>query len=80
MMDKTMAAFFLPGLLVFFFTRITYNHYVGLLITLALISASAYKGYTHGGGLVWVDALSLTVGFYFARRWKLQQEKAESSI
>ncbi|MEK3798532.1 CsbA family protein [Peribacillus sp. FSL H8-0477] len=67
-MIKLLSALFLPCLLVMLFSRVTYNRYVGLGLTVALIAASAYKGYTHAWWLVIVDALSLTVGFYLSTR------------
>lgn len=65
---KLMLAILLPGLLVVFFTRVTFHHIVGLILTLALIAASVYAGYTHNWMLYVADALSLTVGFWYASR------------
>lgn len=65
---KFVLALLLPGLLVVFFTRVTFHHLVGLLLTIALIAASVYAGYTHNWSLYAADALSLTVGFWFASR------------
>lgn len=65
---KFMLALFVPCLLVVFFTRVTFHHVVGLLLTIALIAASVYAGYTHNWILYAADALSLTVGFWFAKR------------
>lgn len=66
MLTKIILALFLPGLLVILFTRITFSHYVALILTVALITASVYAGYTHTWVLYVVDALSLTVGFWYA--------------
>lgn len=65
---KLMLAFLMPGLLVIFFTRVTFHHIVGLILTVALIAASVYAGYTHNWLLYVADALSLTVGFWYATR------------
>ena len=65
---KLMLALFLPGLLVILFTRVTFHHIVGLILTVALIAASVYAGYTHNWMLYVADALSLTVGFWYATR------------
>lgn len=65
---KLLLAIFLPGLLVIFFTRVTFHHLVGLILTVALIAASVYAGYTHNWLLYAADALSLTIGFWFAAR------------
>ncbi|WP_100332320.1 CsbA family protein [Bacillus xiapuensis] len=68
MIDKMILAIFLPGLLVVFFSRVTFNQYLGLVLTVALIAASAYKGYTHTWLLIVIDAASLTIGFWLSNR------------
>lgn len=65
---KLLLAIFVPALLVVFLTRVTFHHVVGLILTLSLIAASVYAGYTHDWILYIVDALSLTVGFWYAKR------------
>ena len=65
---KLLLATLLPGILVVFFTRVTFHHVVGLILTLALIAASVYAGYTHNWLLYVADAVSLPVGFWFASR------------
>ena len=40
-------AIFAPALLVVLFTRITFNRYVALVLTVALFAASVQAGYTH---------------------------------
>ena len=65
---KLLLALFLPGLLVVLFTRVTFHHIVGLILTVALIGASVYAGFTHNWLLYVADALSLTVGFWYAKR------------
>ena len=67
---KYLSALFLPGLLVLLFTRVTYNRVLGLILMVALIATSAYKGYTNSFGLIVVDAFSLTAGFWAADRMK----------
>ncbi|WP_075529385.1 CsbA family protein [Sporosarcina ureilytica] len=65
---KLLLAIFAPALLVVFFTRVTFHHVVGLVLTLSLVAASVYAGYTHNWVLYAADALSLTVGFWYAKR------------
>jgi general stress protein CsbA len=72
---KYIIALFLPGAMVVFFTRVAYNHYLGLILTVALIAASVYKGYTDTMPLIVVDAFSLTAGFYFANRMMQRSRK-----
>ncbi len=69
---KYLSALLLPGLLVLFFTRVSYNRVIGLVLTVGLIAASVYKGYTNSFALIVLDALSLTVGFWYAQKLKLK--------
>ncbi|OMC89120.1 hypothetical protein BK128_04105 [Viridibacillus sp. FSL H7-0596] len=68
MVTKVILALFIPGLLVVLFTRITFSHYVALALSVALIAASVYAGFTHTTFLYVIDAFSLTVGFWYATR------------
>ncbi|MEH7125059.1 CsbA family protein [Bacillus sp. JJ1532] len=70
MLLKYLSALLLPGLLVVLFTRVAYNRVIGLVLTVALIAASVYKGYTDSIWLIVVDAFSLTAGFWYANRMK----------
>jgi general stress protein CsbA len=67
---KYLSALFLPGLLVLFFTRVSYNRVIGLVLTVGLIAASVYKGYTNSFALIVIDAFSLTIGFWYAQNLK----------
>ena len=77
MFTKFILALFLPGLLVILFTRITFSHIVALILTVALITASVYAGYTHTWFLYVVDALSLTIGFWYATHMMKRGKKQE---
>jgi general stress protein CsbA len=68
MVIKYLSAFFLPGMFVVLFSRVTLNRVIGLLLMVALITASVYKGYTNHLSLIIVDAFSLTAGFWYADR------------
>ncbi|MDR7237782.1 CsbA family protein [Neobacillus drentensis] len=67
---RHLSAFIFPGLLVLLFTRVTYNRVIGLILTVALIATSVYKGYTNTFLLIVVDAFSLTAGFWMAAKMK----------
>ncbi|WP_246869601.1 MULTISPECIES: DUF2198 family protein [unclassified Bacillus (in: firmicutes)] len=67
---RYLSALILPGLLVLLFTRVTYNRVIGLILTVALIATSVYKGYTNTFVLIVVDAFSLTAGFWMAEKMK----------
>lgn len=72
---RYLSGLILPGLLVLLFTRVTYNRIIGLVLTVALIAASVYKGYTNSFILIVVDALSLTAGFWLAAKMKPRTPK-----
>ncbi len=64
---KLILALLLPGLFVLFFTRVTYNQYIGLLIVIALIAASVYAGYTDHLIFIVADSISIVIGFMFSQ-------------
>lgn len=68
-MTWIVAAMIFPALLVYVFTRVTYNHFMGLFLSLALICASAYAGYTHSWPIIIIDACSLTFGLWLSMRY-----------
>ena len=75
-------AIIVPALLVIFFTCITFNHWVALILTVALFATSVYAGYTHKPWVYVIDAASLTIGFWYATqmqsRYKSKKEKSHS--
>ncbi len=76
-MLKYLSALLLPGFMVVFFTRVAYNHILALVLTVALIAASVYKGYTDSFLLIVIDAFSLTLGFYFANQMMKRNRKQQ---
>jgi len=66
---KLLLALFGPALLVILFTRVTYSRFIAMILTIALIAASSYKGYVDTWLIVIVDAASLTVGLWYANRY-----------
>ncbi|CAM5420501.1 CsbA family protein [Niallia circulans] len=69
-MGKYIAALFFPCLLVILFSKATYYPFIGLVLTVALIAASVYRGYTDTFLLIVVDAFSMTIGYMISRNWK----------
>jgi general stress protein CsbA len=67
---RIFSALTMPGLLVLLFSRVTYNRVIGLVLTVALIAGSVYKGYTDTFYLIVIDAFSITAGFWLAARMK----------
>ncbi|MER2169723.1 MAG: CsbA family protein [Psychrobacillus psychrodurans] len=68
-------AIFAPAALVVLFTRITFNHYVALILIVALFAASVYAGYTHRWWIYMIDAASLTIGFWYSTHMKTSKNK-----
>lgn len=52
------------------FSKATYYPIIGLVLTVALIAASVYRGYTDTFLLIVVDAFSMTIGYMISRNWK----------
>ncbi|TDL32561.1 DUF2198 family protein [Jeotgalibacillus sp. S-D1] len=72
---KLLLAIFAPALLVVLFTRVTYSRFIAMLLTIALIAASSYKGYVGSWLIIIVDAASLTLGLWFANRYMKQNNE-----
>lgn len=77
MVVKYLSALLLPGFMVVFFTRVAYSQVLALILTVALIAASVYKGYTDSFLLIVVDAFSLTAGFYFSNLMMKRNRKRQ---
>ena len=75
---KFLLSLLVPGLLVVLFTRVTFSHIVGLVLTVALIAAAVYAGYTNTWFLYIVNAASLTIGFWYATHMVNRTKKAET--
>ena len=77
MITKFFLSLLVPGLLVILFTRVTFNHIVGLVLTVALIAAAVYAGYTNTWFLYIGNAASLTAGFWYATNMFKRSKKAD---
>ncbi|OZS79091.1 hypothetical protein CF394_01325 [Tetzosporium hominis] len=75
---EVILAIFVPALLVILFTRVTFNRWVALAITIALFTASVIAGYTREWIHYILDAASMTVGFWYATHMT-QKSKSESN-
>ncbi len=63
-----LAALLIPCLLVLLFARVTYNRYIAVLLTVALLVASYLKGYTDELHEIVADIASTIAGFLWAGR------------
>ncbi|WP_035322973.1 CsbA family protein [Peribacillus kribbensis] len=74
---KILSALFLPGLMVMLFSRVTFNQIIALVLTVALIAVSVYKGYTDSWLIIVIDAFSLTAGFWLSNHFIKQKRKGD---
>ena len=72
---KLILATFAPALLVVLFARVTYSRWIAMILTIALIAASSYKGYVGSWLIIIVDAASLTIGLWFANGYMKQHKE-----
>ncbi|KAB7665783.1 CsbA family protein [Bacillus sp. B1-b2] len=76
-MLKYIAALCFPCILVMLFSRVTYYPIIGLLLTIALIAASVYKGYTDTYLLIVIDSFSMTLGYFISNQLKIRASNAQ---
>lgn len=67
-------AFTLPALMVICFSMIVRNKYTGLLLSVIVIGVSVYEGFFHSQMIVFLDTLSLIVGYLFVEMYSLDKE------
>ncbi|MBC1474998.1 CsbA family protein [Listeria grandensis] len=77
MWDQLISAFIFPGLLVIILSRITYHRFVGLGLTVILIAVSARLGFTNTWWLIFIDAISMTIGFFLATHMLARLRQAD---
>lgn len=80
MITKAVFALFFPFMLVVLFTRVTFNHYVAIALTAALLFASYLKGYTETYFIVGLDVVSLVAGGLYMAKKVAEKKKNKSDI
>lgn len=80
MITKAVFALFFPFMLVVLFTRVTFNHYVAIALTAALLFASYLKGYTETYFIVGLDVVSLVAGGLYMAKKAAEKKKNKSYI
>lgn len=63
-----------PALMVICFSMIVRNKYTGLLLSVIVIGVSVYEGFFHSQMIVFLDTLSLIVGYLFVEMYSLDKE------
>lgn len=80
LITKAVFALFFPFMLVVLFTRVTFNHYVAIALTAALLFASYLKGYTETYFIVGLDVVSLVAGGLYMAKKVAEKKKNKSDI
>lgn len=75
MVTKAVLALVLPFLLVVFFSKVTYSHYVAITLTAALLFTSYLKGYTQTYFIIGLDVLSLVAGALYTAKKAAEETK-----
>ncbi|TDM14694.1 DUF2198 family protein [Macrococcus bovicus] len=63
----------LPALMVIMFSKMTKNKYTGLALAALVIGVSVYKGFFHSEMIVFLDTISLMLGYFTVDQLKLDQ-------
>ncbi|WLR41472.1 DUF2198 family protein [Bacillus carboniphilus] len=67
-MIKLLVALLIPFFLVLLFSRVTYNHYVGTGLTLALLIVAFFNGHMDSTAIWFLDVASLIAGFMVSKK------------
>ncbi|MFC6118001.1 CsbA family protein [Macrococcoides bohemicum] len=63
----------LPALMVVIFSMIVRNKYTGMILSTIVIGVSVYKGFFHSQMIVFLDTMSLIIGYLIVDFYKLDQ-------
>lgn len=66
-------ALIFPALMVILFSMIAKNKYTGLLLSTIVIGVSVYKGFFHSEMIVFLDTISLIIGYLIVDRLHFEQ-------
>lgn len=67
----TLMALVVPATLVIFFTRVTRNKYIGVLMTFVLFAVAIQQGYFYSEWTLFLDAVSIVIGYMLIEFFKL---------
>ncbi|WP_411843509.1 CsbA family protein [Salinicoccus sp. HZC-1] len=68
-----MMAMVVPAVTVVFFTRMTRNKYVAVILTFLLFGVSIYRGFYHSEWVIFIDALSIVLGYMLVELYSLDK-------
>lgn len=66
-----MMALIVPAVIVIFFTRLIHNKYVAVLLTFILFAAAIYQGYFYSEWTLFLNAVSIVIGYMLIELYEL---------
>ncbi|WP_246828760.1 DUF2198 family protein [Nosocomiicoccus sp. HMSC067E10] len=69
-----MMAITVPAFTVILFTTITRNRYVAIFLTFIVFAISMYRGYYNSDWIIYLDALSIVIGYIFVEVYNLDSK------
>ncbi|AKG75235.1 protein CsbA [Salinicoccus halodurans] len=72
-----MMAMAVPAVTVVFFTRMTRNKYVAVILTFIIFGVSIYRGFYHSEWVIFIDAMSIVIGYMLVELYNLDKVEDE---
>lgn len=72
-----MMAMVVPAVTVVVFARLTRNKYVAVILTFILFGVSIYRGFYNTEWVIFLDALSLVLGYMLVEIYEIDKVKEE---
>ncbi|TVT26776.1 DUF2198 family protein [Salinicoccus cyprini] len=68
-----MMAMVVPAVTVVVFARLTRNKFIAVLLTFVIFGVSIYRGFYHSEWVIFVDALSIVIGYMLVEIFQVDQ-------
>lgn len=68
-----MMAMVVPAVTVVIFARLTRNKFIAVLLTFVIFGVSIYRGFYHSEWVIFVDALSIVIGYMLVEIFQVDQ-------
>lgn len=72
-----MMAMVVPAVTVVFFTRMTRSKYVAVILTFIIFGVSIYRGFYHSEWVIFIDAMSIVIGYMLVELYNLDKVEDE---
>ncbi|HIV82222.1 MAG TPA: CsbA family protein [Candidatus Salinicoccus merdavium] len=72
-----MMALVVPAVTVVVFARLTRNKYVAVILTFILYGVSIYRGFYNSEWVIYLDAISLVIGYVLVELYNIDQVEEE---